>query len=184
MKKIIFSFLSIILVLGVVSVSAYALFSSTATVSGLSFSTGNANLQISADGTAWNSSFELASNYTNMAPGFSDSQDFYLKNTSLSNINLKIHTKVIDNSPAANSSAWNVIGSKIIVTFQKQNGAVWNDLASGSLSQWQSTGFEFDTLALDNSQKYQMLVTLDGIDDGDTSQTLSGLSFQFVGTQQ
>lgn len=183
MKKIILSFLLIFLVLGAVSVSAYALFSSTATVSGLTFSTGSANLQISADGSVWDSSFEPSQTYTNMAPGFLSSQEFYMKNTSLSNINLKIHTKLIDNSPAANSSAWSVIGNKIIVTFQKQNGVIWIDLASGSLSHWQSTGFDFDTLAFNDSQKYKMVVSLEGIVDSDSGQTLSGLSFVFVGVQ-
>ena len=61
---------------------------------------------------------------------------------------------------------------------------VWTSLASGSLSQWQNTGFDLDSLALNTSQKYRMLVTIQNIGDEDASQTLSDLSFQFLGTQQ
>ncbi|MFA5024972.1 MAG: TasA family protein [Candidatus Shapirobacteria bacterium] len=184
MKKIVSSILLIVFILGLVSSSAYALFSSTATVSGLTFSTGSADLKISIDGNTWDTTFEPVSNYTNMAPGFLGSQEFYLKNTSLSNIGLNIFTKLIDNSPASNSSSWSVIGNKIIVSFQKYNGTTWIDLASGPISQWQTTGFEIDSISYGNSQKYQMKVSLNGIDNNDTGQTLSGLSFQFLGTQQ
>jgi hypothetical protein len=184
MKKIIFSFLTILLVIGTVSASAYALFSSTATVSGLTFSTGNANLQISRDNIVWGDSVDLPAAYTDMAPGFFNSEEFYLKNISLSNIGLKITTKLFDNSSVANSSAWNVIGDKIIVEFQKQDGLIWISLASGSLAQWQSTGFDLDSLTLNTSQKYRMLVTIENVGDEDANQTLSDLSFQFLGTQQ
>lgn len=174
----------IALVIASVSLSAYALFSSTANVSGLTFSTGSANLQISTDASIWSSSVSLPSLYENMTPDFTSTQNIYLKNVSLSDIGLNVYTQLIDSSPATNEAAWNIIGSKIIVSFQKLVDSNWTDLASGSLLEWRDTGFNFDSLALNSSQEYRMLVSLSGIDNADAGQVLSNLSFNFVGTQE
>lgn len=183
MKKIFPSLLLIALVVVSVTASAFALFSSTARVNGLTFSTGNADLQISTDASTWSTTVSLPSLYENMAPGFTSSQDLYLKNVSQSNIGLGIFTKLVDSSPTANQTAWGVIGSKINVSFQKLVGSTWTDIASGTLSNWKDTGFALDSLAFNNSQNYRLLVSLNGVENSDASQSLSGLSFQFVGTQ-
>ena len=185
MKKVFSSFLLIALIIVSVSFSAYALFSSTVNVGGLTFSTGNADLQISTDGTSWSNSISLLPLYENMAPNFtSDSQNIYLKNVSLSDIGLSVYTQLIDSSPTANGAVWDIIGEKIIVSFQKFVDLDWADLASGSLLQWRDSGFNFDTLALDSTQNYRMQVSLVGIENEDSSQILSDLSFNFTGTQQ
>jgi len=184
MKKIIPSFLTILLIVGIVASSAYALFSSTATVSGLTFSTGNADLQISTDGVNWDNSLNSTSDYTNMSSGFSSSQEFYLKNSSLSNITLGVFVKLLDNAPSENSTAWGIIGDKISITFQKYGGGNWTDLNTGTLIQWKETGFDLDSLSLDSSQKYRMLVVLGDVDDNESDQGLTNLSFQLIGTQQ
>ena len=184
MKKIFSSFLLIALVVASVSLSAYALFTSTANIGGLTFSTGSADLQISTDALTWSNSVNLPSLYENMTPDFSSSQDLYLKNISQSNIGLSIFTQLIDSSPTANESAWGVIGGKINLSFQKFVDSTWTNIASGSLSQWKDTGFALDSLAFNSSQNYRMLVSLSGIENTDASQILSGLSFNFTGTQE
>lgn len=184
MKKIFSSFLLIALVIASVSLSAYALFTSTANIGGLTFSTGNADLQISTDALTWSNSVNLPSLYENMTPDFSSSQDLYLKNISQSNIGLSIFTQLIDSSPTANESAWGVIGGKINLSFQKLVDSSWTDIASGSLSQWKDTGFAFDSLAIDSTRNYRMQVTLSGIENEDAGQVLSDLSFNFTGTQE
>ena len=63
MKKILSSFLLIALVIASVSLSAYALFTSTANIGGLTFSTGSADLQISTDALTWSNSVNLPSLY-------------------------------------------------------------------------------------------------------------------------
>jgi len=183
MKKIITSLLFIALIITLVSTSAYALFTSTANVNGLTFSTGNANLQISSEGTSWANTLTLTPAYTNMAVGFSNAQTFYLKNNSLSSINLNIFTKLIDNNSANNAVSWGIIGNKIKVSFQKYSGSTWSDLSSGTLSDWKNPGFNLDTLSVGSTQKYQITVTLDSADNSDANQSLSDLSFQFTGTQ-
>lgn len=184
MKKIFPSFLIIALIICSVTSLAYTLFSSQANVSGLTFSTGNADLQISSDSLNWGNTLTLAPSYTNMMPGFSNSQVFFLKNNSLSNINLKIFNKLIDNNGTANSLAWSIIGDKINVAFQKYNGSAWVDINSNSLAQWKENAFDIDNLSVGATQKYQMTVTLVGIGNTDAGQTISDLSFQLTGTQQ
>lgn len=185
MKKVFSSLFLIALVVASVSLSAYALFSSTANIGGLTFSTGSADLQISTDGSNWSNSISLLPLYENMAPNFtSDSQNIYLKNISLSDIGLNIYTQLIDSSPTANGAVWDIIGEKITISFQKLVDSTWTDLASGSLLQWRDSGFNFDNLALGSSQNYRMQVTLSGIENEDAGQILTDLSFNFTGTQQ
>jgi len=183
MKKIFPSLLLIALVVVSVTASALALFSSTAHVNGLTFSTGNADLQISSDGSYWSNTVTLSSLYENMAPGFTSSQNIYLKNVSQSNIGLGIFTQLIDSSPSTNGSAWEAIGSKINVSFQTFVNSNWTNLASGTLLDWKDSGFSLGSLAFDSSQNYRFVVSLSGVENSDASQSLSNLSFQFVGTQ-
>lgn len=184
MKKIFSSFLLIALVIASVSLSAYALFSSTANISGLTFSTGSADLQISTTDSNWSNTVSLPPLYENMAPGFTSTQNIFLKNVSLSDINLNVYTQLIDSSPTANGAVWDIIGEKIIVTFQKLVDSTWTDIASGPLLQWRDSGFNFDTLSRNISQNYRMQVSLNGIENEDSSQVLSDLSFNFTGTQE
>jgi len=184
MKKIFSSFLLIALLVTSVSLSAYALFSSTANIGGLTFSTGNADLQISADGSTWSNSVNLLPLYENMTPDFTSTQDLYLKNISLSDISLNVYTQLVDSSPVANESAWNTIGEKVIVSFQKLVDSDWTNLVSGSLLQWRDAGFNFDNLAINTKGDYRMLVNLIGVENTDAGQVLSGLSFNFTGTQE
>ena len=183
MKKIFPSLLLIALVVASVTASAFALFASTTHVNGLTFSTGNADLQISSNGIAWASTLTLNPAYTNMAVGFSNTQTFYLKNNSLSNINLNIFTKIIDGNIDNNASSWGIIGDKINVSFEKFDGSVWNNLSSNTLSDLKNPGYSLEALSVGSTQKYQIVVTTSNLDNNDVGQSLSDLSFQFTGTQ-
>ena len=184
MKKIFPSLLLIALVVASVTASAFALFSSTAHVNGLTFSTGNADLQISSDGSTWASTLTLNPAYTNMAVGFSNTQTFYLKNNSLSNISLKISNKLLEGTQANDPAIWTAIGGKINIAFEKYNGTIWTSLVSGTISQWKDTGFDIDSLAFNTSQKYRLIVTTSALENTDAGQVLSDLSFNFTGTQE
>jgi hypothetical protein len=185
MKKIISSFLVIALIVCSITVSAYALFSSTATVSGLTFSTGSANLQISNDGINWSNNLDSSPIYKNMNSDFSASQEFYLKNSSLSDIFLGISVQLIDTTPGENLAAWNIIGDKINLTFQREDDdGTFTDIVTKTLSQWRDTGLEIDSLNFDTSHKYQMSVTTNNVSDNEAGKTLSNLSLRLTGVQQ
>jgi len=110
--------LLIALVVASVTASAFALFSSTTHVNGLTFSTGNADLQISSDGSIWASTLTLNPAYTNMTANFTNSQEFYLKNNSLSNISLKVSNKLLEGTQANDPAIWTAIGDKINIAFE------------------------------------------------------------------
>lgn len=184
MKKVFSSFLLIALVITSVSLSAYALFTSTANIGGLTFSTGNADLKISSDGSTWANTLALIPSYTNMTANFTNSQEFYLKNNSLSNISLKISNKLLESTPVNSPALWTAIGEKINIAFEKYNGTIWTNLISGTISQWKDTGFDLDSLAFNTSEKYRITVTTNFLDNTDAGQVLSGLSFNFIGTQE
>ncbi|MFA6007325.1 MAG: hypothetical protein WCT07_04845 [Candidatus Paceibacterota bacterium] len=183
MKKIVASFLSIALIIALVSSSAHALFSSTTNVNGLTFSTGNADLQISSIGTTWGTTLILNPDYTNMLANFTNSQEFYLKNNSLSNIDLSIFTRLIDNNASINADSWAIIGDKINISFERFDGSNWIVVIPNTLIQWRDTGFSLNTLSIGTTQKYRINVTTNNLDNNDAGQSLSNLSFQFTGTQ-
>ncbi len=182
MKKI-FILLSVLVVIIFVTKSTRALFSSQAKTASLTFTTGNADLQISADSQNWSNTLAVASNHNNMSSGYSSSQDFYLKNNSLSPISLKISVRLEDFSPTENAPAWPIIGDNIQITFQKLIGTQWTNVAAASLKDWRDSAKEIDTLSQNTTSQYRFLVTLDDVDNTHAGQSLSNLSFKFTGLQ-
>lgn len=99
MKKILTGILGIILVVSVVSASAYALFSSTITVSGITMSTGNAKLLAGQnDDVQYGGSFQAPFTLPGLYPGLEISEEFQLKNASASDIDLKISARLTNAS--------------------------------------------------------------------------------------
>ncbi len=182
MKKI-FILLSVLVVIVFATKSARALFSSQAKTASLTFTTGNADLQISADSQNWSNTLAVASNHNNMSSGYSSSQDFYLKNNSLSPISLKISVRLEDFSPTENAPAWPIIGDKIHITFQKLIGTQWTDVATANLKDWRDSTQDIDTLSQNTASQYRFQVTLDDVDNTHAGQSLSNLSFKFTGLQ-
>ena len=94
MKKIYLSILAIVLAIGLVSGAAYALFSDTVTVSGLTVSTGDADLELNYTGDNvddhYSSVDEIPIDYpiNGLYPGFEDNANFHLRNISTSDISL------------------------------------------------------------------------------------------------
>lgn len=72
--------------------SAFAAFSNAANANANTFSTGNADLQISEDGTNFFDSINNPFNGTNIAPGYSHGFQFYLRNVSSASIPLTLST--------------------------------------------------------------------------------------------
>ncbi|MBU1117592.1 hypothetical protein KKD37_01360 [Patescibacteria group bacterium] len=84
MKKIIISLLTIVFVLGIVTSAAYALFSNTAKVEGITITTGSALLTVDgASGT-----INVNKTYSGFYPGFADYAKVTLANVSTAPITL------------------------------------------------------------------------------------------------
>jgi hypothetical protein len=186
MKKITLSILAIAMTLAVVTTSASALFSSTATVSGVTFSTGNANLQV-WNGSTWVADYNPGNFlFQNMFPSYAGSQTFYLKNNSTSAITLGINAKIRNGATEDPSGSWNVLKDVVEVRFYDIEMAT---PASGwaSLNYWNTTGANFVTAGISKGaqRQYRVDVRVVGSAGNEISdKSLTNMKFDFTGTQQ
>lgn len=186
MKRIIFSVLAIATAIGLTTSAAFALFSSTATVSGVTFSTGNADLKVwNKTTSAWTSDYNLSDFlFQNMYPSYTTFQTFSLKNASNSNISLKLNAKLRNDAIEDTVGDWNILKDKIFVSFADSSGTVLAGPAS--LNYWNSTGADFDTgLTQGVNRWYRIIVTVDSTAGNEISDAgLSAMKFDFLGTQE
>lgn len=105
MRKILFSLIMIAATVGIVTSSAYALFSDTSNVQGVSISSGNAALKI-------NGNHDVTANWftEKVYPGWIGGQRLSLGNVSTSNINLDLVAKLQDVS-----GDWDSLKDKTLV---------------------------------------------------------------------
>lgn len=193
MKKILLSILAIALTVGTVSASAYALFSDTATVGGMTFTSGNADVQVALDklgGATYETGFANSVNFWgalnsklfgNMYPGFQEWGYFRIKNNSASNITLNL-TGQLRNGVTGN---WDALKDKIQIRITKEDGS---DLTGWvTLSDWNSTPRSLGSLPKSETPStYRIYVQIprDGVGNEIAGKTLSDVNFDIVGTQQ
>lgn len=179
MKKILFGFLGIMLTLAVVATSARALFSSTATVGTVTFATGNADLKV-YNGTDWVTDWTPSDfNFSAMYPGYETYRILYLRNSSSSNIALRIAGKL----RAGVSGHWAELKDVVWVN-------VWlsgiGETGYHSLSDWFTVGYQLPggALAQNTQFNYRFYVKVDPLATNSISEkTLTGVNFDFTGTQ-
>lgn len=86
MTKVLSGVMGIVMTGAVVTASAYALFTASATVNGINFSTGSVALEVSGDGTNFASNLPAGINIVGATPGFgvdlSENAQFFLRNSS------------------------------------------------------------------------------------------------------
>jgi len=184
MKKIIFSFVSIISVVAIVSGTAYSLFFSTPNISGITFSTGSVELLIgdtSSFGTSYSPGNYL---FENMLPGDIITKTFSLKNNSFSNVSMDISAKMGVGQTETSADSWTLLKDKIQIRFSNDVGTTLSTWKT--LSQIQTTAVDFDSgLAKNAVRSYKFEVQLDPTSDETVSgEGLSGVSFIFTGTQE
>jgi predicted ribosomally synthesized peptide with SipW-like signal peptide len=193
MKKILFSILAIALTVGLVSGTAYALFSDTATVGGMTFTSGNADVQVALDikgGVTYETEFKNSVNFNsvlneylfgNMFPGFDENGYFRIKNNSKSDIilNLTGHLK------SGVSGDWDVLKDKIQIKITKEDGSFLTDWYT--LNQWNSSPRSLGSLPKnEDGLTYRIYVRIpkDGVGNEIAGKTLSSVNFEIVGVQQ
>ena len=138
-KKILISLSVIAVVAGIVSGLTWAYFSNQATVTGNTFSTGNADLQIRlvGSGQGWQDSV-TGVNWENLYPGWSESYEIQLRNKSTSPIVLKVIPRVVFTS--GSTSMRNVIKMQ----FKDAHG---NGIGlAKTLQEWRDNTFALEAL--------------------------------------
>lgn len=175
------------MLLSAVSTAAYALFTDTSSVAGMTVTAGNADLQISTQSstTGFNDSQDFNNSILDdqVFPGYqSDNVDFWLKNNSQSDISLSLHAQMTSYHNIS-SGSWSAL--KDIVYIRVQNISDGQTTNWQSLDNWYTTGFDLP-LALDQAQvnQYQIQLKVDSsATNAIKNKGLSNINFDIVATQ-
>jgi len=184
MRKILSGMLGIVMTAAVVGGVAYAAFSSTASVEGVSFSTGDATLLV-WDGDSYESVFTSGWTFSSLFPGATGTpQSFWLKNTSDVAVDLALTGKLRDGVVGD----WTVFKNNVEIAItdfgEGPGGTDWYDLET-----WNAGTAAFDAgsnfvLSQGEEQQYTMHVRVKSTAGSEMeNQTLSGVNFDFTGTQ-
>lgn len=184
MKKIYTSILAIVLAVGLVSGAAYALFSDTVTVSGLTVSTGNADLQINV-GDGWEESHDFLNNILadQVFPGYeSPTVNFSLLNNSSSLINLNT-VATLKSWVVGKSGDWTALRSVVEIRIRNTTDSVgtgWQTLEA-----WNAPGFTIPgTLSPAESNDYEIQLRVsDAAENEISDRAITDMVFDIVGTQ-
>lgn len=187
MKKILMALMTIAITIGLASGAAYALFSDTATVSGIAIGSGNADLMISAmnattgfdDDLVFPSEFNTA--LSNLYPGFEDRAEIWLRNDSASHILLDINGRL-----TSASGDWGALKDVIQIRVQADDlsGPVtsWKTLA-----EWNATGgvhFPGDDIGQNEVKKYWVYLRVpSSATNSIADKSMSDVTFVLTATQ-
>lgn len=180
MNKILAGIIGIVTVLSVVSVSAYALFSAQATVSGITLNTGTASLLVGAGtGTPTSSSVVLNVSDT-LIPGESPiAQPFTLRNSS-DDVDFTLTAK-LTSAGGDWGTLSNLIEAGVYVQGNDPSTAVWNTLANWNASDVALPG---GTLANEQQRTFFVMYRLsNSATESVAGQSLTNITFVFTGTQ-
>lgn len=181
--------------IALLATSAFALFSSTATVSGVTFSTGNADLQV-WDGSTWVADWTSPTfNFSNMFPGYGGTgasegtstsyQTMYLKNLSTSAIALNIVGTLRNGLTETPAGSWDALKDQVMVAVLLSDwsgGTGWH-----TLNEWYTTGYTLPggSLAQNTQREYRFYVRVNGAAGNEiATKGLTLVNFDFLGTQE
>jgi len=188
MKKIIAGFLGLVMLVTVVGGTAFALFSATAKVSGVTFATGNADLKISTDGSNYYNPYNFGGSFfSKLYPAINTvGPQFLIKNTSNSNIALILSVQLKNGDVTENpAGSWAVLKDVVQVGFDYYDGS-WHTAGLATLAQWNSPGYSLEggNLAQGNQRWYRIHVVVPSTADNTIADKgLYSTIFTFTGTQ-
>ena len=150
MNKIVLSVLAIALTVGVVSGTAYALFSDTVQVNGITLATGNADLRVSQNYMGPYSeslSFHGLFEHDKMYPGYGQAGDkcttFWLENVSTADIALTLSAQLPNGGVTENPvGSWDAL--KNVVQVGLDDGDPSSPMVWRTLAEWNASPGGFD----------------------------------------
>lgn len=178
MKKIWFSVATIVLTVGLVSSAAYALFSDTVKVQGISITTGSVELKI-WNGSVYVDSYNSPKTWDKVYPGFEDYLDFTLKNNSDLKKSLKLSAKLVADQTASN---WASLSKQVKVAFAKSDTTP-AESDYKTLEDWTTTtNLNVPSLEWAGEQSYKMFIKI--LPDAGMNESLTGMTFDITGTME
>jgi hypothetical protein len=195
MRKILAGVIGMLILVATISGSAYALFSSNVTVTGVTFATGTASLQVLNPSTGnWGTNWYSGWNFSGLYPGATGTAatDIQLRNNSTAAITMAI-TGALTNT----GTGWNSSNLKYAIEVRFEDvtaGGVYSSW--NTLSQLNASPATLpNTIAQGASRTYRLhyrvsTTYVDGPSVGTAvgneiaGQSLTDLGFTFTGTQQ
>lgn len=183
MKKIWGSMMIILLALGSVAGSAYALFSDTVSIQGVSITSGSVDLLINGGDGTLNVAQKMNDNAQGIYPGYSSPggifDKFKLKNNSDTAMNMNLKAKII-----SYNGDWLAMKDK--VEFEFVNVTTQESSQMHPLSEW-NNGFVNLNAALQPGEEEEFVVALHvdpSAGEEIESKSLTNISFDIVGEQE
>jgi len=187
MNKIITGLLGLVMVAAVVGGTAYALFSSTATVSGINISAGSAGIEVGSNNGNTTTNFNAGLNLSNLYPGYQNTTTFVVKNTSTANIALAVKAQL---TAAGN---WDQLADAVEVAVDADAGSTgWQTLRTWNAAPINfpgltvaQNGFKTYTVYVRVPLNYSAGTPLAGNPVGNeiSGQSLNNVTFTLTGTQ-
>jgi hypothetical protein len=176
MKKIWLSMLTIVLTVGTVAGAAYALFSDTVTVQGISITTGTADLKINNS----NDPYIVPAGLTDLKPGEirTGYAPFTLNNASTAGIDLALKAQL-----TGYGTEFDNFKTKVSMRILRSDGLVGSEWKT--LNEWTTDMFTLNsTIANGGSTNYYFEVKVDST-AGNTmaGKTLDSVKFEITGEQ-
>lgn len=175
MNKILSGVLGIVMVASITGGTAYALFTSQATVNGISLSTGSASLLVEGEST-----LDAGINLTNLFPGFTDSATFTLTNASTANIALAVKAQL-----TAAGGDWADL-SNVIEVAVKDDAVPPEESDFYTLAEWNAAPIDFggDAISQGADKDYEVTVRVpESAGDEIAGKSLTNITFVLTGTQ-
>jgi hypothetical protein len=171
----------ILILIAVVSGAAYALFTDTAEVKGISFSAGNADLQFSVDGGSWGDSYTFDSLIEeNVYPGYKDYAEFWVKNDSDSEIDLELSAQIVSQS---NTTGWNALKNVAKVWIGDETGT--DGVGYNTLQWWSAVKRDLDvTLGYNEGMKMRVYLEIPSTADNSIADKIVDTDWTLYGDQK
>lgn len=169
--------------------TAYALFSTTASVSGITIAAGNAGLEIGTDGSSYWPDYNFSGSFFDkLYPGVNIfGPQFLIKNTSDANVDLALFAQLKDGDAIESpSGSWAALKDQIYIGFDYYEGTQWKTAGTATLANWNSPGYALEggALAHGDQRWYRIHVTIpSGADNSIANKGLTNVKFTFTGTQ-
>ncbi|OGK69802.1 hypothetical protein A2446_02365 [Candidatus Roizmanbacteria bacterium RIFOXYC2_FULL_38_9] len=167
----------------VVGGTAYALFSSSVTASGVTFATGNANLEFWSNGpgvvpaSTWTQNVTFPTTFQNLYPGYNGYNEFYLRNTSTSPISLRLSARL-----TAATGDWGVLSPVITAWIGDDAGAVGSGYYT--LADWNSLERDITITLAQSEQKLMRIYVQVPSDAGNSiANKTTATTWLITGTQ-
>ena len=195
MKKILFGFLGIFLVIGMVAGTAYALFSSKVAMTGMVLGTATPSLEIGTDkfteGVTWYTTLPVNGNslFKLMLPGETDWGEFWLKNSSSADgdpLDFNLQGRI-----TTAGGDWGFLKDAVQMRICLYNDTPANHCNTNStsgwmmLSQWNATARDLPgPLLQETPVHYSINLYVDSsFNNAIANKAITGLNFEIVGTQ-